>query len=312
MLGLRSKIPSPNWLVTFEAAARCLSFTRAAEELNVTRVAVSQQVKALEGFLGAQLFERLHRSLRLTRAGEQYHRVIAASLQSILTATYEIQKSQKRKVVTVTTTTGFATYWLLPRIGDFRRLHPDIDLQFLIADTYLDLAVNEVDVAVRYGDGEWPNVHAAFLLREEIYPLCSRSYMEGRAALEHPKDLLDERLLHLDGPYDPDTRWLGWFRRNGVDLDHPPQGLRVNTYTNLVQAALDGQGIALIGPPLMERFLEGNVLVRPIAAAAIQRRAFYLVLPGDQPPNAETSIFCDWIEGAVRGMAGPAPAGDAH
>lgn len=300
MRKLRSKIPPPNWLVTFEAAARCLSFTKASEELNVTRVAVSQQIKSLEGYLEVQLFHRLHRSLRLTRAGEQYFRAISDALQSILSATYEVQRSSRRDGVTVTASTGFATYWLLPRIGEFRKLHPDIDIQLLIADSYLDLSAQEVDVAIRYGDGVWPNVDATFLLQETIFPVCSKSYLRGRPPFTEPRELLGERLLHLEGRYDPQTRWLPWFHEHGVDIDSQPHGLRLNTYTNLVQAALDGQGIALIGPPLMKNHLESGALVRPIDVAPTLRRAFYLARPKDGQPTAQTMLFCEWLEMVVQ------------
>ena len=298
MRRMRSELPSPNWLVTFEAAARCLSFTTAAAELNVTRVAVSQQIKSLEAFLGTQLFHRLHRSLRLTRAGENYYRAISASLQSMLSATQEVRRSREKRSVTITTSTGFATYWLLQRIGQIRALHPELELQFFISDNYVDLEANEIDVAVRYGDGEWPGLTAKFLLQERIFPVCSRSYLLNRAPLRRPEDLLLEKLLHLEGRYDPQTRWLSWFREHGVDIEEPPQGLRFNTYTNLVQAALDGQGVALIGPPLMQKFLDAGTLLHAIEVGPVMRRAFYLVLPKDREPTAATALFCAWIEQA--------------
>ena len=300
MQSLRSSIPPPNWLVTFEAAARCLSFTKAASELNVTRVAVSQQIKSLENYLGTPLFQRLHRAIKLTSAGEQYQRAVTSGLQTILAATGEVQKSVGGTSVTVTTSTGFSTFWLLPRIGEFRRLHPDIDVQFLVADNYLNLSVSNVDVAVRYGNGEWPNVEAKFLLQEEIYPVCSPDYLQGRGRPQSADDLLVERLLHLEGRYDPETRWRTWFAEQGVDAKIPPHGLRLNTYTNLVQAALDGQGIALIGPPLMQKYLENGALVRPFETSPLKRHAFYLALPKDREPTPVTGAFCKWIEQAVR------------
>lgn len=300
MQGLRSNIPPPNWLVTFEAAARCLSFTIAATELNVTRVAVSQQIKALEEYLGTQLFQRLHRAIKLTPAGEKYHRAVASALQTILAATLEAQKTMVANSVTVTTSTGFSMFWLLPRIGDFRRLHPDIDLQFLVTDNYLNLSTGNVDVAVRYGDGDWPQVKARFLMQEYIYPVCSRGYLEGRAPPQTPADLLGEKLLHLQGRYDPETRWRNWFAEQGVEAELPPHGLRLNTYTNLVQAALDGLGIALIGPPLMQKYFDDGTLVHAIKASPMKRRAFYLALPTDREPTPGVQAFCDWIKSAVR------------
>jgi LysR family transcriptional regulator, glycine cleavage system transcriptional activator len=295
MQRLRFKIPTPNSLVTFEAAARHLSFTTSAAELNVTRVAVSQQIKALETFLGVRLFERLHRALRLTHAGERYYETVSISLERILAVTEEIRQTESEKSITVTTTTGFSTYWLLPRIGEFRKRYPDIDLRFLISDKYLDLHSEGVNVAIRYGEGNWDNLEATFLLQEEIFPTCSARYFAGRKPLKEPLDLLNETLLHLEGRYDSQTRWLPWFREHGLEMEVLAPGISVNTYTNLVQATLDGQGISLIGPPLTQRYLDDGTLVRPIEVPSLKRRAFYLALPKGQPVSASAQSFCNWI-----------------
>lgn len=276
-----------------------MSFTKASEELNVTRVAVSQQIKSMEDFLGTKLFHRLHRSLRLTRAGESYHRAISASLQSILAATVEVKRGTDGNRVTVTTSTGFATYWLLPRIGEFSRQHPEIDIQLLVADSYLDFSAQDIDVAIRYGNGDWPNLTAKFLLQEEIYPICSKSYLDGRPPLTDPQQLLNERLLHLEGNYDPETRWDVWFRDHNVQILSQPPGLRLNTYSTLVQATLDGQGIALVGPPLMQSHLDSGALVRPIEVDPTLRRAFYLALPAACETSLQTEVFYAWLEQQV-------------
>ncbi len=296
MQSLRSKIPPPNWLVTFEVSGRHLSFTKAAAELSVTRVAVSQQIRALEEFVRTPLFHRLHRALRLTRFGERYHQVVTASLHAMLVATQELQKAERANSVTITTTTGFSTYWLMPRIGEFRKCHPGIDLRFLISDSYLDLALEDIDVAVRYGPGDWRDLQAEFLLQEHIFPVCSKSYLAGRKRLREPHQLLDETLLHLEGRYDSQTRWLPWFRDHGIEVEVAPKGIRVNTYTNLVQATLEGQGISLIGPPLVQKYLDNGELVRPLEVAATRRRACHLVSPQHQDLTPAAQVFCDWVK----------------
>lgn len=296
MQALRSDLPTPNHLVTFVVAARHLSFTRSAAELNVSRVAVSQQIKALEAFLGAPLFHRLHRALSLTRVGEIYFEAVSRSLDRIAAATREVRAAEDRNRVTVTTTTGFSTYWLMPRIGAFRARYPEIDLRFLISDRYLDLHTENVDVAIRYGDGEWHDLDCTFLHQERIFPVCSASYLAGRRKAAQPADLLRETLLYLEGPYDPQTRWPVWFREHGVDVETVPQGITVNTYTNLVQATLDGQGIALVGPPLIEQFLDSGTLVLPLDVPAVRRRAFWLATPaGRAGRSPATTAFCDWV-----------------
>ncbi len=307
MQSLRSKLPPPNALVAFEAAARHLSFTSAAGELNVTRVAVSNQVKQLEEFLGVELFVRLHRTLRLTTAGDILGRRLSTSLGEIAATVEAISEDEGNLRLTITTSTGFVTYWLLPRISDFRSRHPDVDLRFLVSDSYVNLESEGVDVAIRYGSGGWSGVEAEPLVEEEIFPVCSPRFLAEHGPFDRPADLLSERLLHLDGPYDPETRWATWFAARGIEQPPALGGLFLNTYTSLVQAALDGQGIALLGPPLLAKSLSDGALVRPIEVAPTPRRTFWLVEPRNRKRSAALQAFCGWIREA---MAAPAGAPD--
>lgn len=300
MAKLRYKLPPPNYLVTFEAAGRYLNFTKAAEELNVSRVSVSQQIKALETRLAMPLFFRLHRSLQLTKAGKQYHAAVSGALTEILNATYALEEQRSHKSLTVTTTTGFSTYWLMPRIGSFRKLHPDIDLRFLITDLYVNFDQEDVDLAIRYGDGQWDGLNCTFLLHEEIMPTCSADFFDGRPKPRSAKCLLSETLIHLEGPYDQQTRWTHWFKAQGLDPAQLAPGISVNTYTNLVQAALTGQGLALIGPPLIEKFLDDKSLVCPLDCVPVSRRAFYLASPRVRRQSTAAEYFAEWIAGEVR------------
>jgi LysR family glycine cleavage system transcriptional activator len=211
-------------------------------------------------------------------------------------ATQELQRAERVNSVTISATTGFSTYWLMPRIGEFRKCHPKTDLRFMISDRYLDLALEDIDLAIRYGTGDWPGLRATFLLQERIFPVCSKNYFAGRKRLQEPHELLQETLLHLEGRYDSQTRWLTWFRDHGLEVEDSPQGIRVNTYTNLVQATLESQGISLIGPPLIQKYLDDGELVRPLEIAATLRRAFYLVTPQHQDLALPATIFCDWIK----------------
>lgn len=294
MQGLRSQIPPPNNLVAFEAAARHLSFTKAADELLVTRVAVSQQIKSLEQFLGTQLFNRLHRALSLTTEGERLYDVVSTSLHRILAVTTAIRDRNTDNQVTVTASTGVTTFWLLPRIGEFRTRHADFDLRFLVSDTYLDLSAGGADVAIRYGDGRWPGCNLTFLTKERIYPVCSPQYLDGRK-IRAIQDLANETLLFLEGRYDPQTKWSVWFREHGVDVSEDLKGIHLNAYTNLVQATLEGQGIALIGPPLVDSFVASGALTRVLDVPPVDRRNFYLALPKDTVPNTATVAFCEWV-----------------
>lgn len=295
MQSLRSRLPPPTSLVAFEAAARHGSFTVAAGELNVTRVAVSTQVKGLEEFLGTALFVRRHRSLRLTVAGQLLAQTLSLALSEVAATIDTIRAPRDENRVTITTSTGFVTYWLLPHIHVFRSLHPEVDLRFLVSDRYLDLEAEGVDIAIRYGDGPWAGNHAIPLVREEIFPVCSPAYLGKRPWPKQPQDLTSETLLHLDGPYDPETRWETWFRAHDVTDAGKPHGIFFNAYTNLVQAALDGQGIALLGPPLLSQPLTDGRLVRPLAVPPTPRRTFWLLFPGQRPVSRATEAFCGWI-----------------
>lgn len=290
---LRSKLPSPNLLVTFEAAGRCLSFTKAAGELNVSRVAVSQQINALEGFLGVPLFLRTPRAVKLTPAGERYHLAISDALERALRATIEVARRAESNIVNVGTTPGFMTYWLSPRLGEFRAAHPEIELRLIVSDADLSFA-ESIDVAIRYGSPPFDDAETTFLAQQALSPTCAARFLPPGIALA-PADLFDYPLIHLEGPYDEHTRWPRWFRLQGLDMERSRAGITVNSYTNLVQAVLDGQGFALIGPPLVERFLDSGKLIQPVAAPPVTRHAFYLSLPRGSAPAAACQAFADWI-----------------
>lgn len=276
-----------------------MSFTKAGAELNVSRVAVSQQIKALESHLGAPLFRRQHRTLTLTQIGERYHRTISRALEQIVRGTNEITRSSNQKTVIVTSTAGFATYWLMPNIGAFREQHPDIDLRFVISDLYLDIAEENIDVAIRYGTPSFSNVHSEHLVQEVIAPTCAAHFIPQGLRLT-PEEMATYPLIHLDGPYDAQTRWQNWFQLQELDSRAVQRSITVNTYTNLVQAVLDGQGFALVGPPLMTGFLSSQKLIQPVIAEPMARRSFYLVLPSNRTLSDSAKMFCDWVREAFR------------
>lgn len=296
MQQLRRKLPSPNLLITFEAAGRHLSFTKASSELNVSRVAVSQQIHALEKFLGVPLFHRLQRSVRLTTAGERYHLAISEVLERAVRATAEISRRSDTNIVNVGTTPGFMTYWLSPRIGEFRSTHPDIELRFIVSDGNLCFEDN-IDIVIRYGSPPFADAETTFLARQELSPTCANTFLPPGKMLE-ASELLAYPLIHLEGPYDEHTRWTTWLRLHGLDLARAKAGISVNSYTNLVQAALEGQGFALIGPPLVQRFLSNGTLIQPVNVRPVVRHAFHLLLPRLSIPSAAAKAFADWIKGS--------------
>ncbi|MER8427896.1 LysR substrate-binding domain-containing protein [Mesorhizobium sp. M1403] len=297
MQKLRFRLPPPNLLITFEAAGRHLSFTKAAAELNVSRVAVSQQVQALERFLGIKLFQRLQRSVCLTQVGERYHLAISSALEKALLATTEITGVANKNIVNVCATPGFMTYWLLPNIGEFRSKHPDVELRFIVSDTHLGMSEN-IDIAIRYGTSPFDDADSIVLVRQVISPTCAGSYLANDGQSIAPADLLKHPLIHLEGPHDRQTRWSTWFQAHGIDIENPRAGITVNSYTNLVQAALDGQGFALIGPPLIQSFLANRTLIQPVDVPPVLCHAFNLLTPRQTPKSNASKAFSDWIRGS--------------
>ena len=296
MKNLRSKLPAVSGLVAFEAAARHMNFTRAAQEMRVTQAAVSRQMRTLEGYLGVQLFRRLNRTLALTDKGHKLHRAVSIGLDHIAMAVEEIRHRENASQVAITTTIALASLWLMPKIAKFRAGNPSIDLKVVASDTVLDLAAERIDVAVRYGDGHWPGVDAKRLFEIEMFPVCSQMYLRSRRHLTSPSDLLHETLLHMDDPINSsDADWAVWM--HAVGLDPPPLtgGLRFNNYPLLIQAALNSQGIALGWGHLIDDLLESGALVRAIGTTHYLEPAFYLAVPTDVPVRPEVEVFCNWI-----------------
>jgi len=313
MNGLRDRLPPANGLVVFEAAARHLNFTRAAAELSVTQAAVSRQIQGLEAHLGVALFQRGRRALKLTRDGSRLHKAVAMGLEHIADTAAEIGRTRNPREVTVSSSVTFASYWLMSRVAKFRAAHPEVALRLVASAPVSDLVSAGIDLAVRYGRGAWSGMEAIHLLDNEIFPVCAPSYMSGRAPLGAPVELLGETLLHLV-EYDRNwVTWESWLRAVGVEeasaASGAGRGLEFDNYLILIQAALDGQGIALGGGRLAEDFLARGALVRPVDVTLGSERAFHLVIPAQVPLSPAATLFRDWIlaeAGGDRAAAGAA------
>src|SRR3982751_2561233 len=201
-LAMPRQLPPLNALRAFEAAARSESFTRAAEELCVTQGAVSQQVKALEATLGLKLFARERQRLAITDAGRDYLAVVRDALDRIAVGTERLVQRQTSGVLTVSTSPDFAAKWLVHRLGRFAEVHPDIDLRVSATIHHVDFAREEVDLAVRHGDGNWPGLDPVRLSPEQLFAVCSPKLLSGRRRLAKPADILNFPLLHLDSRAD--------------------------------------------------------------------------------------------------------------
>jgi LysR family glycine cleavage system transcriptional activator len=285
------RLPALNALKAFEAAARYESFTRAAEELFVTQGAVSHQVKALEAELGIKLFRRQRQRLLITEAGRSYLEVVRDAFDRLATGTERLLQRQNSGVLTVTTSPNFASKWLVHRLGRFAEAHPDIDLRISASVQHIDFAREDIDMAIRHGDGQWPGLHVTRLCVEELFPVCSPKLLSGRRALRTPSDLKRYTLLHTDNRY----AWTRWLEEAGVNLENLTNGPVFNQASMAIDAAIDAQGIALARTALAAWDLFAGRLARPFPLALKVPYAYWVVCP---KPNAELpkiATFRRWL-----------------
>ena len=293
----RRNLPSLDLLRGFEAAARNLSFTKAAEELFVTQSAVSRQVKSVEDHLGVALFARRHRALALTEAGHDLYRVTAQALRQISDVAASIRERSAGRTLTVTATIGLASLWLIPRLADFRSQRPDIDIRISADNKMLDLEREGIEVAIRYCMPKAAPEGAIKLFGEVVLPVCSPKLITRAAPLSRPEDLRHHVLLHYEGP-DGVTPWLNWtvwletMQLPGVK---PAGSLRFSQYDQVIRAAIDGQGVALGTSPLVRQLIRQRKLVAPLEKKFESTRAYYLVVSADAAGRPEVKEFAAWL-----------------
>jgi DNA-binding transcriptional LysR family regulator len=292
-------LPSLDLLRGFEAAARLLSFTRAGEELHLTQSAVSRQMQELEGQLGVRLFERRHRALALTDAGQQFYPAAAQVLAMMRAATDRLRAQAGRGTLSVTTTHSFAALWLIPRLAGFTRAHAGIDVR-ISADTRVqDLARDGLDVAIRHGPASLAGPNAERLFGERVFPVCSPKLLkDARRPLKEPADLRHHVLLQYD---DPDARhpWLHW--RSWLEVERlaelkPAGRLTFSGYEQIIAAAIAGHGVALGRSPLLNDALAAGELVAPFKRTADPARAYYAVVSPTAQGRPEVAAFVAWLK----------------
>jgi LysR family glycine cleavage system transcriptional activator len=285
------RLPPLNALRAFEAAARYESFTRAAEELCVTQGAVSHQVKGLETELGVKLFSRERQRLLITDAGREYATVLRDAFDRIALGTERLLQRQSAGVLTVSTSPDFAAKWLVHRLGYFAELHPEIDLRVSATLHHVDFAREDIDLAVRHGDGNWPGLEATRLCTEELFAVCSPKLLANRARLKKPEDLLKLPLLHLD-----DRKvWARWLEAAGVTNPEPSHGPILNRASMIIDAAVDGQGVALARTTLAAWDLLNGRLVEPFPATIRTTKTYWIVSPKATSGLPKITLFRKWM-----------------
>lgn len=291
---MSAKLPPLHALRAFEAAARHASFTKAADELCVTRSAISHRIQLLEELLGESLFQREARSLALTAKGAAYLTTVRKALESLEAVALHGAASMVWHPVTVATPPTFARMVLVPRLADFYTAHPDIELAVQLSVPLLDLSAPGADVEIRFGTGSYPNLESRLLFDEPVFPVCSPSHRERCGGLGRPADL--QRATLLRSALEP---WKPWFAAADLPWEEPQAGPRFEDLALLYQAAADGHGVALARATLVRPLLEAGRLVSLFDIGARSPHAYYLVFRRQAAERPEVASFLDWIQSTV-------------
>ena len=294
-MSVKERLPPPNWLRAFEAAARHLSFTHAASELNVTQSAISQQVRLLENHLHEQLFRRQRRGLELTDAGLAYLEVIRSSFDIIRRGTYDIFGSNSPKRITLKCNISFSTLCLPMHFGDFIKQFPDIDLR-ITNSVWWDYSDQQgVDLEIRYGNGDWPGITATRITRETLTPVVARAYRKNNN-INNPRDLLNCRLLHTLGHQ---FGWQNWLEFAGVKPHSQLLGPKFDTSTLVLEMTRYGLGVSLGLKSLRQGMLDRGELVQPFDIELPLEEVFYLVAHGLALKKPHVNAFINWLNGQL-------------
>jgi LysR family glycine cleavage system transcriptional activator len=292
---MRRRLPPLNALPSFEAAARHLSFTKAADELRVTHSAVSRAVRHLEDHLGVQLMIRATRSVRLTPAGASFAAEVRGVLEHLAAAT-SAATGQSSGIVSVSTIDSFAARWLMPRLFRFRQAHDDVDLRVSMSERLTDFVSDGIDIAIRCGGGRYPGLCAELLMKEDHFPVCSPKLLKGHHGLRKPADLARHTLLHDVFTVD----WAMWLRSAGIDGVDPHRGPTFLSSDHAIQAAIRGEGVVLGRSALVADDLAAGRLVRPFELSLPADFAYYVVYPPRVLQRPDVKAFRDWLIAEVR------------
>lgn len=288
---MRRKIPSTAALVSFEAAARHESFTKAAQELSLTQGAICRQIASLEDFLSVELFRRSRRGVKLTEAGLSYSRRVATQLDAVERDTLSVMGHTGANVIELAVVPTFGTQWLLPRLKDFQQQHPEVTVNltnrtrpFLFADT-------DFDAAIYFGDADWSGTESHKLMGENPMPVCSPTLLGNRTSLT-PQAVAELPLLQqTTRPY----AWRQWFNSQNLNIARDLTGPRYELFSMLAQAAMHDMGVALIPPFLIQRELAEKRLVVANRNALSSIKAYYLMIPERKVESASLRAFRDWL-----------------
>jgi LysR family glycine cleavage system transcriptional activator len=298
---MTARLPSLNGLRAFEAAARHLSFTQAASELNVTQTAISHQIRRLEEELGIRLFIRKNRALALTPQARDYLPGVRAAFNDLRLATDRLLRKGDDNVLTISTLASLAAKWLLPRLTAFQEAHPGIDVRITTSTALVEFRNGDVDAAIRYGRGNWPGLRAEWLMADEVFPVCSPALLSGKRPLHTPEDLRDHVLLHSTNNSDD---WRQWLTAAGLPSDLSKQpGITFDLILMTVQAAIDGIGVAMGRTSYVQDDIAKGRLVVPFNIALPADAGFYLVSPEGMAEPPKLKAFRQWLLASAKNKA---------
>ncbi|HVZ09158.1 transcriptional regulator GcvA [Rhodopila sp.] len=291
-------LPSLNGLRAFEAAARHMSFTLAAAELNVTQTAISHQIRRLEEQLGLTLFIRRNRALALTAEARDYLPSIRSAFDDLRKATDRLRRADQEGVLTVTTTASLAAKWLVGHVAAFQEAHPAIEVRLTTSAHLVDFRREDVDIGIRYGRGSWPGLRADWLLAEHLFPVCHPSLLTGPAPLRSPADLANHTLLHTTTSRED---WQVWLTAAGLPATAAARrGPVFDQWFMAIQAAMEGMGVALGRTHLVAADIAAGRLAVPFDTVLPQDAGYYVVSLDSRADSPKITLFRDWLLKAAR------------
>jgi len=295
MHNLQRKIESLNHLATFEASARLLSFTKAAEALGVSQPAVSQSIRRFEAAIGIKLFKRNHRIIALTDAGATLAADVSKGLAQIEQAIVQLQQRSQGAHVTLSVSSAFAHYWMVPRLQNFRTAHPEIDLRMQQTDMDLDLAQEGISLAVWRGNGRWRGYESALIAEENISAYASPAWLARNGPVASLDALKSCRLITLEEPHRYRPNWKDFFAAQNVRYTDDGSGLRLNDYALVLQAGLAGQGVVFGWQHITQSLVDAGLLVQIGNWRWQSGAGFHLVWAKHTPLSGHASNTRDWL-----------------
>ncbi len=292
---MRRSLPPLTALIAFEAAARHMNFTRAAEELNVTQPAVSHQIQMLEADLSVRLFSRNGRHVALTATGQDYFRAVSDCLSRVAEVTKAIRNAVDHGSVTIATNPGVAAFWLMPRINEFQSLYPDLKVRVLTSERDRNLPLEDLDIAIRFGDGTWPNATADMFMPEEVVPVCAPGYWGNGVEWTEQRIWEDPALLHQE---DDEDRWFTWedWRKQWLPAAEPvAEKLVFSNYSVEILQAVAGKGIALGWTHMLSDYLASGTLVAVGDFKLMSNRGYHVIVPMGRPVREEVKALRKWL-----------------